>query len=241
MNILITICARGGSKGIPGKNIKILGGKPLIAYTIDVAAEFKNKYPGTAIALSTDSQEIKNISSLFGLETEYTRPDYLAGDAAGKIDAINDVLLFYEKINNIRYDFILDMDVTSPLRNMEDLEAAFSILKNDPQALNLFSVSNPDRNPYFNMVERKSSGYYSLVKDGDGRVLTRQSAPDVYSLNASFYFYTRRFFDLNPKTAITGRSLIYKVPHLCFDLDHPIDFEFMSYLLEQNKLDFKLI
>ena len=241
MNVLITICARGGSKGIPGKNIKSLGGKPLIAYTIDVAAEFKNKYPGTAIALSTDSQEIKNSSSLFGLETEYTRPDYLAGDAAGKIDAINDVLLFYEKINNIRYDFILDMDVTSPLRNMEDLEAAFLLLKNDPQALNLFSVSNPDRNPYFNMVEKKSTGYYSLVKDGNGHVLTRQSAPEVYSLNASFYFYTRRFFDLNLKTAITDRSLIYKVPHLCFDLDHPIDFEFMSYLLEQNKLDFKLI
>ena len=239
MNILITICARGGSKGIPEKNIKELGGKPLIAYTIDVATAFKNKYQGTTIALSTDSSKIKNVASLYNLESEYLRPEYLAGDTIGKIDVINDVLLFYERTYNTRYDIILDMDVTSPLRNIDDLDAAFLILKNDPQALNLFSVSNPDRNPYFNMVERKENGYFSLVKEGKGHTLTRQSAPEVYSMNASFYFYIRRFFELNLKTAITDKSLIYKMPHLCFDLDSPVDFEFMSYLLEQNKLDFK--
>lgn len=240
MKILITICARGGSKGIPGKNIKPLGGKPLIAYTIDTANKFKVNYPDVAIALSSDSEEIRMVASNYGLETDYIRPEYLGGDSIGKIEVINDILLYYEQKNNIKYDFVLDMDVTSPLRNVDDLEASLLILKNDTQALNLFSVSDPDRNPYFNMVEQKSNGYYFLVKKGNGHVLTRQSAPNVYSLNASFYFYTRHFFDSNIKSAITNRSLIYKVPHICFDLDHPLDFEFMSYLIENKKLDFEL-
>ncbi|MDR2951402.1 MAG: acylneuraminate cytidylyltransferase family protein [Prevotella sp.] len=240
MKILITICARGGSKGIPGKNIKAIGNKPLIAYTIDIANRFKKKYSQTTIALSTDSEEIRKISSEYGLESEYLRPDFLAGDKVGKIDAINDVLFFYEKKYKTKYDYILDMDVTSPLRNLEDIENALAIIQDDLQAVNLFSVSDPDRNPYFNMVEKKADGYYSLVKNVDNTVLTRQSAPEVYSLNASFYIYRRCFFDLGYKGAITDKSLIYKIPHICFDLDHPIDFDFMTYLIDMGKLDFNL-
>jgi CMP-N-acetylneuraminic acid synthetase len=238
MNILITICARGGSKGIPGKNIKKIGNKPLIAYSIEVANKFKNIYRSTDIALSTDSDEIIQIAADFGLTTNYKRPELLAGDATGKIDAIKDVLFFYEK--ETQYDYILDLDVTSPLRNMEDLEKAFNLLQNDKDAINLFSVSNANRNPYFNMVEQKENGYYHLVKTLDNILLTRQSAPKVFDMNASFYFYKRNFFEMEYKGAITDKSLIYLVPHICFDLDHPIDFEFMNYLIVNNKLDFSL-
>jgi CMP-N-acetylneuraminic acid synthetase len=240
MNILITICARGGSKGIPGKNIKIIGDKPLIAYSIDTANQFKNNYITTNISLSTDSDEIISTAASFGLITKYKRPDYLAGDNAGKLDAIKDILLFYEKENNCRYDYILDLDVTSPLRNMEDLQQAFNLLQNDEEAINLFSVSNANRNPYFNMVEQKENGYYGLVKSLDKIMLTRQSSPKVFDMNASFYFYKRRFFDEGYKGAITDKSLIYLVPHICFDLDHPVDFEFMNYLITNNKLGFSL-
>ena len=90
------------------------------------------------------------------------------------------------------------------------------------------------------MVEKKENGYYALVKDLKGIVMTRQSAPQVYALNASFYIYKRSFFDLGYTGAITDKSLVYKVPHLCFDLDHPIDFDFMSYLLDNRKLGFEL-
>ncbi len=240
MNILITICARGGSKGIPDKNIKPIGNKPLIAYTIEIANKFKRNHPLTTIALSTDSEKIKRISSEYGLDSEYLRPNFLAGDKVGKIDAIKDVLFFYENKYNIKYDYILDMDVTSPLRNLEDLENALRIIQNDLQAINIFSVSNPDRNPYFNMVEKKADGYYSLVKKIEGPILTRQSAPEVYSLNASFYIYRHCFFESGHKSAITNRSLIYNMPHICFDLDHPIDFDFMTYLIYTGKLDFNL-
>ncbi len=240
MNILITICARGGSKGIPGKNIKKLGGKPLIAYTIETACKFQEKYKAAHIGLSTDSLEILKTASEYGLQTEYKRPDYLAGDNVGKLAAIKDILMFQEEKYNIKYDYLIDMDVTSPLRNLEDLECALKILREDANAWNVFSVSRANRNPYFNMVEKKDSAYYNVVKSGEGVVLTRQSSPEVYDMNASFYIYSRSFFEQGKESAITEKSLIYLVPHVCFDLDHPLDFEFMSYLIEQDKLDFQL-
>lgn len=237
MNILITICARGGSKGIPGKNIKMLNGKPLIGYTIDIAKCFQEKHGHVEIALSTDSDEIMQVAEQCGLHSDYKRPASLGGDTVGKIDAIKDIVLYTENAKGIKYDFVLDMDVTSPLRTLKDLEEAFELMNADTNAINLFSVSEAGRSPYFNQVEQKENGYFNKVKDA-GTVLTRQSAPKVYDLNASFYIYRREFFDLGYKGAITDRSLIYLMKHTCFDLDHPIDFEIISFLLENDKLDF---
>jgi len=240
MSILITICARGGSKGIPGKNIKLLHNKPLIGYTIEVAQKFQHHFLDTDIALSTDSDEIKRVAESFGLHTSYTRPEALAGDAIGKIDAIADVLHYHQQIAGKPYDYVLDMDVTSPLRNLNDLITAFAMLENNQEAINLFSVSPASRNPYFNMVEQKENGFFAAVKKPDSGILTRQSAPAVYDLNASFYFYRQAFFTQGHKAAITNQSMIYVVPHICFDLDHPIDFEFLSFLIANHKLDFEL-
>lgn len=240
MKILITICARGGSKGIPGKNVKPLNGQPLIGYSIAVAKEFQSVFEGTDIMLSTDSEEIIRVAGVCGLKSDYKRPEYLANDTVGKIDAIKDLVLYSESKQGQTYDYILDLDVTSPLRNLQDLKIAFDILRSDENAINLFSVSEAGRSPYFNMVEQKENGYYAQVKMPDNNVFTRQSAPQVYDLNASFYFYKRSFFDMGYKGAITDRSLVYKVPHICFDLDHPIDFEIISYLMSNNKLDFLL-
>jgi CMP-N-acetylneuraminic acid synthetase len=240
MTLLITICARGGSKGIPGKNIKPLNGKPLIGYSIDIAKQVQSKYNNVTIALSTDSDDIITVAETCGLYTDYKRPDYLASDAVGKIDAIRDILVYTEKKEQIKYDYVLDLDVTSPLRNLDDIENAFTIIQADSNAVNLFSVSEAGRSPYFNMVEKKENGYFAQVKKIQEDVFTRQSAPKVYDLNASFYIYRRAFFDLGYKGAITDRSLIYKVPHICFDLDHPIDFEIISFLIANNKLDFSL-
>lgn len=238
MNILITLCARGGSKGIPGKNIKPLNGKPLIAYTINIAQKFAKQY-NCKIALSTDDAKIKNTAEEFGLSTSYIRPDELSTDRAGKIITIHDLLNYEEKLAGIEYDYVLDLDITSPLRTFQDLQSAFSILLKDPYSLNLFSVNTAARNPYFNMVEKGEDGYYKLVKSSGG-ILSRQSAPEVYELNASFYFYRRSFFSGSFQTAITPRSLIYVMPHICFDLDHLLDFMFLEFLLTNEKLDFEL-
>jgi CMP-N,N'-diacetyllegionaminic acid synthase len=240
INALITICARGGSKGIPGKNIRIINGKPLLHYTINVAKEFQQLYNDVEIILSTDSVEISKVARDYGLFESYIRPASLSGDNAGKIETIKDVLLWQESEKNRRYDFILDLDVTSPLRNLADLQNAFSVLLANAEALNIFSVSLANRNPYFNMVEQKGNGFYAQVKLPQNGIYTRQAAPKVFELNASFYFYRRKFFDEGFSGAITDKSLVFEVPHICFDLDHLTDFEFMEYLISNEKLDFEL-
>lgn len=240
MKFLITICARGGSKGIPGKNIKPVNGKPLIEYSLEQALQFKEKYPSTDIYLSTDSLEIKEKVLDFSHEvvSSYNRPEKLSTDSAGKIAAILDVLLYAEAKEKKQYDYVLDLDVTSPLRNLGDLQKALNIIVKNNEALNLFSVNPAARNPYFNMVEEQGDGFYTLSKKGE--FLSRQTAPKVYELNASFYFYRRHFFEEGRLTPITEKSLVYIMPHICFDLDHMLDFDFLSFLLKENKLDFKL-
>ena len=236
MQILITICARGGSKGIPGKNIKLLNGKPLIAYSIDVAKQFSNIY-NCDIVLSTDSDLIKNVASDYGLSSKYKRPIELSLDTTGKIDTLNDVIRFQENLTSQHYDYVIDLDVTSPLRNILDLESGLKILEKDQNAFNLYSVSIANRNPYFNIVEKKENGYYDVVKKG--LFYSRQKAPSVFDMNSSFYIYSKKFFQTNQKTTTTCNSLIYLMPHICFDLDHQLDFDFMEYLIINKKLDFK--
>ena len=241
-NILITICARGGSKGIPGKNIKIIGGKPLIAYSIFTANKLKKMLSANVyIVLSTDDCQIKQVAKEYGLETDYTRQDEFATDTAGKLPVVKDILVYAEKLKNTNYHVIIDLAVTSPMRTIVDVKKALDILINDEMALNIFTVNKAARNPYFNMVEQKKNGYYNLVKNLGDAIKSRQKAPKVYDMNASFYIYRRKFFNMEYKTAITYRSLIYEMPHICFDLDHSIDFEFMEYLINNKKLGFDLI
>lgn len=239
MRTLITICARGGSKGIPGKNIKTIAGKPLMGYTIDCARKVQQALGNTDIILSTDSDEIIRVAASLGLETPYRRPAELANDTCGKLDAIDHAWHWAEEYYNCRYDYVLDLDCTAPLRNLEDVLAGFGILEKDAKALDLFSVSPAARNPYFNMVEQKESGYFDLVKDGSA-FTSRQSAPRVYDMNASYYIYRRAFFEQGLRDPNTPLSLVYVMPHRCFDLDEPVDFDFMEYLLENGKLGFEL-
>jgi len=238
MQILITICARGGSKGIPGKNVKILNGRPVIDYSIQHALKFAKLKDNVDIALSTDSIEIKRVAFNCGLDTDYIRPDYLANDTVGKIEVLDHVLKHEEKKRNKKYDYLLDLDVSSPFRTIEDLEKAFKIILGNKEALNIFSVSKPHKNPYFNVVELKEDGYCKLVKQSDSK--SRQSAPLVYDMNASFYFYRKSFFDQNQKSALTDKSLFFLMEHICFDIDEPLDFEIMEFLLSTNKLDFDI-
>jgi len=239
-NILITICARGGSKGIPGKNTKLLNNKPLIAYTIESA----NKFAATvnaSILLSTDSEQIKEVASKFGLNTDYVRPKNLADDLAGKIGVIKHGLEYLEEKTDKQFDVLLDMDVTSPLRTQSDLKHGLDILMDNENSLNIFSVNPANRNPYFNMVEEGENNFVTLSKPPKNPIYSRQTAPKVYDMNASFYFYKRAFFEQGFTTPIIpDQSLIYVMPHVCFDLDEPLDFEFMEYLLSYNKLTFEI-
>jgi len=235
-NILITICGRGGSKGIPGKNIKLLNGIPLIAYTINTARKYaENK--GADIVLSTDDIDIKKTAEKYGITGDYFRPKEYATDKAGKADVIKDVLLFHEKKNKKRYEFIIDLDITSPLRTVDDIEIAIQKLMEEKRAINIFSVSSAKRNPYFNMIEESENGFVKLVKD-IGAIKSRQEAPKVYDMNASFCIFRREYFDFGYEISITEKSLAFEMNHICFDLDEPEDFIIMGLMLRENLLDF---
>lgn len=238
MNILITLCARGGSKGIPGKNIREINGKPLIAYSIATAQRFAQKHHAS-IALSTDSLEIRAVANQYGLQSHYIRPSELATDTAGKIDVLKDILTYTEEKESKTFDFLLDLDITSPLRTVADLESALQQLQAKEEAYNIFSVNPANRNPYFNMVELAPDGYVNLVKQSHA-VKTRQQAPAVYDMNASFYIYRRTFFMDDQKRATTEKSLAFVMEHICFDLDHPLDFTMMELMMKNNLLDLEL-
>lgn len=233
MNILVTICARGGSKGIPGKNIKELAGRPLISYTIAAARQFAAKY-GYAIAVSTDSDAIKDVCRRYGLDCPYSRPDFLANDTVGKPDAIKDVMLWAEKHYGTVFDAVLDLDVTSPIRTLADIEKCVAIAADNPDALTVFSVNPCARNPYFCMVEKKSNGFYGVVKDG--HFTSRQTSPAVFDMNGSIYVYRREALDCDDPRAVTQRSLVYVMPHICFDLDEPEDYDYLAYLVDKGKV-----
>lgn len=242
-NVLITLCARGGSKGVPNKNVKLLNGKPLLQYSIETAKKFSaanNHRFSCTIVTSSESEQIIDMARSLGISNDYIRPEQLATDSAGKVETISHLLTATEKSTFITYDYILDLDVSAPLRSVDDLNNALHILENDMAAFNLFSVSTAHRNPYFNMVEQGSDGYYKLVKPINNHILSRQKAPVVYDLNASFYYYRRCFFDEGFVSVLTEKALIYEVNHICFDIDNMIDFEIMEFLISQNKLDFDL-
>lgn len=235
MKILITICARGGSKGFPRKNVKLLNGKHLIGYTIEFANKiFKSFDP--KIELSTDDNEIIAVAKKYGLLSSYKRPKNLASDNSGKLETIRHLLNYSEKREKIKYDFIIDLDVTSPLRTLKDIENAFKTLNETKRATNIFSVNAANKNPYFNMIEINNEGFTELVKFKRNKYLTRQSSPKVYELNAAFYIYKRIFFDSKQLLVINKNSIAFEMDHICFDIDNLIDFDFMNYLLESNKL-----
>jgi CMP-N,N'-diacetyllegionaminic acid synthase len=238
MHVLITICGRGGSKGIPGKNIRPMNGKPLIGYSIECARRYA-ELQSSEIVISTDSFEILRAAESFGVTSDYLRPPELATDSAGKVDVIRHVLEYSETKNKVRYQHIIDLDITSPLRTIQDIANAMQQLNQNPQALNIFSVSPAHRNPYFNMVEMNNDGFVELVKRNHNYT-TRQSAPRVFDLNASFYIYKRDFFETQNCSVINQYSLAYEMKHVCFDIDHPIDFTIMELIISHNLLGFDL-
>lgn len=205
----------------------------MLAYTIEMAKKFSDKYDAKVI-LSTDSQEILKAGEECGLKSEYVRPDYLANDTCGKADAIKDALIWAESKYDLEFDFIVDLDVTSPIRTLEDIENCVRTLDGDKTALTVFSVNPCARNPYFNMVEEKPDGYYGVVLGG--RYTTRQDAPKVYDMNASIYVYRRDALMREDPRAVTSRSLVYVMDHICFDLDEPADYDYLSYLIDTGRI-----
>lgn len=230
MRILITICARKGSKRVKNKNMRDLMGKPLIAHTIETAKKWGR---ADRIIVSTDSNEIAEISREYGVEVPFMRPNELASDTAPKLPVIQHAVKYLKDEENEEFDLVVDLDPTSPLRTAEDLENAYNIMI-QKNSINLFSVCLARKNPYFNMVELDDKGYAHLSKKLENPVFRMQDTPKVYELNASIYIYwTKYLFDM--ESVINDGSIIYEMPdERSIDIDSEVDFKMVEFFIKEN-------
>lgn len=180
MNILVIIPARGGSKGIPGKNIKLLGGKPLIYYAIDVARAIVDD---THICVSTDDDQIIRVVEQYGLSVPFIRPTELATDTAGSYGVLLHALSFYESKGE-HFDAVVLLQVTSPFRTVNHVREALNLYNKDLDMV--VSVKETDSNPYYLCFEEDTEGMLHISK-GDGHYTRRQDCPPVYEYNGAIY------------------------------------------------------
>lgn len=230
--ILVTIAARGGSKGVKDKNIRPLCGVPLIAHTIRQARRWGR---ADRIVCTTDSAKIAATAVAYGAEAPFRRPRRLSGDRVGKIPVLRHALEAMERLDGVRYPVIVDLDVTAPIRKIADIEGAYRLfLGRRPKSV--FSAVPARKSPYFNMVETSRAGYARLVKKPGAAIMRRQDAPAVYDLNASIYIYDRRYLlDRHTATPISDRSLVWVMDGMsAFDIDHETDLQFVEFLVAKG-------
>jgi post-translational flagellin modification protein B len=228
--ILCTICARGGSKGVKNKNTRELMGKPLIAYTIEQAKASKLfKY----IVVSTDSDEIANIAKEYGAEVFFKRNAEMASDTAGKLDVIKDAFRRSEEYYNTTFDYLVDLDATAPLRNIEDIINSFKQFKENDND-NLITAMPSRRSPYFNLVEQDKNYNVYLSKKLETPILRRQDAPKTYDMNASIYIWKRDTI-LNENSIFLEKTGLYVMPEeRSIDIDSELDFKFVEFLIREK-------
>lgn len=225
MKTLCSICARGGSSGVPGKNIRELLGKPLIVHTIEQALECAQI---DAVCVSTDSEAIAEVARRAGAEVPFMRPTALATHTAPKIPVIEHLVDTLEQQGR-QFDRIVDLDPTSPLRDVDDVRACLDMLDADTDVV--ITAYESDKNPYFNMVEVRADGAAVLVK-GDGRVVARQLAPKVYAMNASVYVWHRTTL---ARGLWGGRARLHVMPReRSIDIDTEIDFKLVEMLMQEK-------
>ncbi len=180
MKCLVIIPARGGSKGIPHKNIKPLAGKPLIYYSIDCARQLVDDID---ICVSTDDPEIINCVEDYGLRVPFVRPEELATDTAGTYEVLLHALDYYERQGR-HYDVVILLQNTSPFRTASHVKEALSLYNSDVDMV--VSVIESPANPYCNIFEEDNEGYLHISK-GEGNIWRRQDAPKVYQYNGAIY------------------------------------------------------
>lgn len=248
MNILFTLCGRAGSKGVKGKNARDFLDIPLVWYSMSAIALYKEEY-GTGdridIVVNTDShdliklvQEVKDLS--VGIQL---RNEDLAGDKVPKVSVIKDCLERAERDNGVKYNQVVDLDITSPLRTVKDVYNAIIMLSSRPDFDVVYSVVPSRRNPYFNMA-KEENGYFGRAFTSN--YTTRQEAPVFYDKNASIYAYSPEA--LKNKDAVKffldKCGAIKMLDTGILDIDSEEDFELMQviakYLFVNNE-DYKEI
>lgn len=227
MNRICTICARGGSKGLPGKNLRPLFGRPLIAHTVAQAA---SSGLFDEIAVSSDSADILEAAASAGATVSIVRPAKLASDSAGKLPAIIHCLEEAEQRLGRRFDTLVDLDVTSPLRTVADITGAVTLLESNA-VKSVITGAPARRSPYFNLVERNAAGVVALSKTLAQNILRRQDSPACFDMNASIYVWNRLALEREARVFYDD-TLLFEMPEVrSQDIDSELDFDIVEMIM----------
>lgn len=227
MKILVIIPARGGSKGIPHKNIKPLAGKPLIHYTIDVARQI---VADEDICVSTDDSEIIQCVEEYGLKVPFVRPEELATDTAGTYEVLLHALNFYEQQGK-QFDVVLLLQNTSPFRTANQVKEALALYQSDIDMV--VSVKECSANPYYCVFEENQDGYLKICK-GDGNITRRQDAPKVYEYNGAIYAINPQSLKQMPLNKFSRRIKYVMDEQSSLDLDTMNDWKMAELIISQK-------
>lgn len=215
MKTLFLIPARGGSKGIPGKNIKLFAGKPLICHSIDHARSMADD---ADICVSTDSKNIISIVENYGLHVPFIRPDKLAADNSGSYEVMLHALDYYKQ-QGINYDCLVLLQPTSPLRSTQDIKNAMELYSPDIDMV--VSVVEAATNPYYNAFEENENGFLNISK-GDGLYTRRQDVPKVWEYNGAVYVINTKSLRESPLGKMQRRRKYVMPAERSIDLDTPL-------------------
>lgn len=228
--IICTICARKGSSGLKNKNILKINNKKLIEYTIDIAIKSKIF---DHIALSSDIKFSEQFKRKYRDIYFYNRPKKLSGPKIGKVEVIRDLLISAENKTKTNFEFIYDLDVTSPLRSLSDIKKSINKFIKNRNSTNLVSVTPAHKNPYFNLLVLKNNKL-ELLKKTNKNYLSRQTSPKVFEMNASIYIWRRKYL-LKTDKIIDRNTIYYEMPRQkSIDIDDKFDFFIVKTLIEKN-------
>ncbi|MCL2538815.1 MAG: acylneuraminate cytidylyltransferase family protein [Oscillospiraceae bacterium] len=234
MNVLVTVCARAGSKGVRGKNVRDFLRFPIGYYSLAAYDLFYNRYSAqygyVLFALNTDSDDlVKQFSRTAVEHVVIPRKAPLAGDRVSKIDVVRDTLAEAETVAGKEFDFIVDIDLTSPLRKAVDIKNVLDTLINSPGADIALSLTGSRRNPYFNQLVRGPNGFLTTAIQSN--FIARQQAPEVFDANASLYAY-RPFYLKNDSGIFLNAKLVGSMMEDTgiLDIDSERDFRLMEII-----------
>ena len=227
MKYIVLICARGGSKGLPGKNIKPLNGVPLIGWSINIAKQIDRV---ARIIVSTDSKEIAKVALEYGAEVPFIRPKDLAQDDSPEWLTWRHAVNYMEESDDKDVDAIVVLPVTAPLRSIDDVNACIDLFESG-DVDSVITASEASRSPYFNMIVNNDSGYSTLVISPEDQIARRQDAPEVfdmttvaYVVNTDFIKHYNGIFEGKVKSVIIPQER-------SIDIDTLLDFKIAECLV----------
>lgn len=227
---IFIIPARGGSKGIPRKNIKPLHGKPLLHYTVEEALKLA---PASRIILSTDSEEIAAAGREAGLTVDYMRPAELATDTAGSREVILDAMAWADA-QGIAYDCVVLLQPTSPFRTAADIRSCLdAYAARMPEIDMAVTVCASAANPYYDCFETDGNGFLRVSK-GDGLLTRRQDAPEAWQYNGAVYAINPASIRAMPMGRMPRKVASVMPRERSLDLDTPLDWTIAEAIMNLN-------